>query len=751
MKELILYPNEEEKINIEFDILYPEQKLLPGKTESYIKNNNKYDLNIEIDEISELEFNNNLSEFEKTNYSIAAALGMFTGILNILWSKDYELENAQKWGKEKVNKFVCNIAKSQGCKSDSIQDSIRFLENKYPIQADKYTNSFGGGLQHHLRDFSHHPTILGLISSILNQFGIGIGTDVKGNLVVNSVSDNQFVGKTFGEKIYNAFIMWSFHLISDMAGSNKTPGKGTGIPGIILSTFKEMSSLPIFKEIEVNYKSDDIGLSVFISKLFNGTIFKDENGKPIKLDFRTELGLIANQSKSVVINECLVRGIYTIRSLYRELSTKDIKTISDLKRINFKEVLPFKSRVLTRMLTISSGIFVLLDLSKATAKSIGKNLTTFLLNINYVGIGRFILSCKADAGYIEEDVRKVLYEKYFGNDTSMFNFKMFDLNIEQLQIIYSLQLEKIKYDFLYIKNDEEKKDKIAWCNQWKKNVLNNFNKSEEFFITDGEELYNKLNTIFKNDDKFYFIVLELYLFKPYHKFSKGDKEIKKYKLSSDYFNDLFKIRQKCLSINIIEKIIKTYKNYNKNVLQNKTKKLIIGASATTTITLITGGLGWIFAPQIAIAIAGKSVAGLSGAALTSASLAFVGGGSLAAGGLGMAGGTAILTGGGALIGLASSSATTIVTVLNSDSSINILDECSKLLTFCKLILVDKLKDFASIKTIKENIDETIKKIESFNTDKDKKKVIKTNIKYLTRCSKTLEDMIDNNTKQFGGD
>ena len=134
-------------------------------------------------------------------------------------------------------------------------------------------------------------------------------------------------------------------------------------------------------------------------------IFKDENGKPIKLDFRTELGLIANQSKSVVINECLVRGIYTIRSLYRELSTKDIKTISDLKRIDFKEVLPFKSRILTRMLTISSGIFVLLDLSKANVKSMGKNLTTFLLNINYVGIGRFILSCKADAGYIEEDVR----------------------------------------------------------------------------------------------------------------------------------------------------------------------------------------------------------------------------------------------------------------------------------------------------------------------------------------------------------
>ena len=34
MKELILYPNEEEKINIEFDIVYPEKKLLTSKSEN---------------------------------------------------------------------------------------------------------------------------------------------------------------------------------------------------------------------------------------------------------------------------------------------------------------------------------------------------------------------------------------------------------------------------------------------------------------------------------------------------------------------------------------------------------------------------------------------------------------------------------------------------------------------------------------------------------------------------------------------
>ena len=740
MKDLILYPNEEEKINVEFDIIYPEQKYLSSASKNSDENNSMYDLNIELDEISESEFVNNLSEFEKTNYTIAAASGLFTGVLNILWSKDFELENAQKWGKEKVEKFVCKIASSQGCKSNNIQDSIRFLEKKFPIQADKYTNIFGGGLQHHLRDFSHHPTILGLISSILNQFGIGMGTDVNGNFIVNAVKDDQFVGQTFGEKIYNAFIMWSFHLISDMAGSSSSLSGGTGIPGVILSTFKEMSSLPLFNEIKVKYKDDDIGLSVFISKLFNGTVFKDKNGQPIKLDFRTELGVLVNQSKSVIINECLVRGIYTLRCLYREIYTKDIKTLSEIEKIDLKEILPFKSRMLTRMLTISSGVFVLLDLSKATAKSRGKDVVSFFLNINYVGIGRFIFACKADAGYIEEDVRNILYEKYFGNDKQIFNFKLFDLNKEQTQILYSLELEKTKYDILCIKNDDEKKEKINWCNRWKKNILDNLNETEEFFITNGEELYNKLNYAFKKDDKFYFIVMELYLFKPYFMLSKEDKKIKKFKLNSDYFKDIFKIRQKCLSLDDLEKIIKTYKYYNKNVLQNRTKKLIIGASATTTITLLTGGLGWIFAPQIAIAIAGESVAGLSGAALTSASLAFVGGGSLAAGGLGMAGGTAILTGGGALIGLAGSSATTLATVLNSNTNINVLDECSKVLTFSKLILADKLKDYKSIETLKKTIDEAIKKLENYDF-KENKNIIKTNVKYLMRCGKALNDMI----------
>lgn len=744
MQDLILYPKDEEKIKIEFNVLYANQKYLPKVNNDKNKEDvSTYDLNIELDEITESEFENGLSEFEKTNYMIAATSGLFSGILNVLWSKDYELENAQKWGKEKVEKFVCKVAATQGCKSENIQEAIRFLEMKFPIQADKYTNKFGGGLQHHLRDFSHHPSILGLISSILNQFGIGLGTNTTGEFNIVKIKDNEFVGKTYGEKIFNAFIMWSFHLISDMAGSSSSPGDGTGIPGVILSVLKEMSSLPVFKEINLKYKDDDISFSVFVSKLFNGTYLKNENGKPIKIDFRTELGSIVNQSKSILINECLVRALYSLRSLYKEISLKNINTIAELKNIDIKEVLPLKSKMLTRMLTISSGVFVLIDLSKATVKSRGIGAASFFLNINYVGICRFILACKADVCYIEEDVRKILYEKYFDNEKPIFNFKLLNLNEKQMQILYSLELEKIKYDLLKIKDEEEKKEKENWCKKWQDQILSNLNENEKYFIIDDNELYNELKSVFKNNNKFYLLVMELYLFKPYFMISVDDEKIKKFKLNSDYFRDIFKSKQECIDKEELEKIIKTYKYYNKNVLRNRTKKLIIGASATTTVTILTGGIGWFFAPQIAIAIAGQSVAGLSGAALTSASLAFVGGGSLAAGGLGVAGGTAILTGGGALIGLAGTSATTLATILNESSNINILDECSKLLTFSKLILLDKLKDSKSIKLLKDAIDKINLKLNEElkkHNDKNNIKKIKANVKYLMRCSKALDDM-----------
>lgn len=122
----------------------------------------------------------------KLDYELAAVSGLLTGALNILWQKDFNLEGAKEWGDEKVGKFVLTIAKSAGMtKADAtLEDAIRFLEKEFPLAADKLTAEFGGGLQHHLRDFSHHPSLVGLACSILSQFTCkGYGTDTAGRFV----------------------------------------------------------------------------------------------------------------------------------------------------------------------------------------------------------------------------------------------------------------------------------------------------------------------------------------------------------------------------------------------------------------------------------------------------------------------------------------------------------------------------------------------------------------------------------------
>lgn len=77
------------------------------------------------------------------------------------------------------------------------------------------------------------------------------------------------------------------------------------------------------------------------------------------------------------------------------------------------------------------------------------------------------------------------------------------------------------------------------------------------------------------------------------------------------------------------------------------KSIAVTAGVVITAIFVAGA----FAPAIAVALVGSNLAGLSGAALTSACLAYLGGGAIASGGLGMAGGTMAIVGGGAILGL----------------------------------------------------------------------------------------------------
>lgn len=308
-------------------------------------------------------------------YMVAVDSGVLLGIIDVVCVEVFLWIPQINGVMIKSIVLLRKIAKMQGYNGDDLYGAVRYMEKKAPLAADTVTDQFGSGLQHHLRDFSHHPTPVGLFFSLLTQFtGMVYGTNRAGVFQVVPLSQNglALVGKNFPEKIIFGVINWMLHMVSDMAGSSSSilEGKmGTGLPGPIVSLLKELSALPVFRNLNEDGNRE---FSVWISKLFNGTLLKNGNGDPIKFDLRTEIGVaeqLGKQAIPVIVNECMVRGFYFVRRLYAELKQQDIRQISDLKKIDWQGTLPFKNRTIVRMLTIATGTMTAIDLADAAIES----------------------------------------------------------------------------------------------------------------------------------------------------------------------------------------------------------------------------------------------------------------------------------------------------------------------------------------------------------------------------------------------
>ena len=414
MKELLRVENSIDDITIQYDILAHDKDLSEIEN-ALAKLEEKVDaINAEV-----TKYTNDSDWIDNT---VAIACGVICGIVDSIFVGEFSIEKANEWGNDKTNNFVIKVAQSQGYKGNDLAGSVKHLEDKFPIAADKVTNDFGGGYSHHLRDFSHHPTPVGLFFSLLTQFTKKVyGTDVTGMFHVVDLPKGALVlvGESIPEKITFGVINWFFHMISDIAGSSSSieMGKvGTGLPGPIGSLLKEASALPIFKKTnEKGYKE----FSVWVSKLFNGTLIgeHDSNGKIIKaekFDLRTEIGVfqqLGKQAIPVLINECLVRGFYFVRRFVEEI--KSIHSFAELRDINWQRTIPANNRTVIRMLTISSGSFMAFDMADAairgaikSAGSIPVFFTQFVLRVNFVGVGRFAIAIGFDAS-METKKRKL--------------------------------------------------------------------------------------------------------------------------------------------------------------------------------------------------------------------------------------------------------------------------------------------------------------------------------------------------------
>ena len=81
---------------------------------------------------------------------------------------------------------------------------------------------------HHMMSLAHSPDIMGLFFSILNQFTSKASFIADGKLVTIDSSTYELQGGNFIMRIMCGIANWFGHLMSDVAGSSGSHGRGNG-------------------------------------------------------------------------------------------------------------------------------------------------------------------------------------------------------------------------------------------------------------------------------------------------------------------------------------------------------------------------------------------------------------------------------------------------------------------------------------------------------------------------------------------
>lgn len=382
-------------------------------------------LDLEIDKLT-----NHADVFD---YTVAVSSGIITGLIDSFFVGEIDWGAAKANAHKTVNNFIERKAKAEGYNGEGrLKGAISFLEEKYKVPGDNIWkgSGFSSATTHHLDDLSHHPTLLGLAANVVTTFfRVGLFNNKDGEWHF-ALADTDFkeMAKLWAPIILTALLHWLVsiaerkyseeqqreipkpirillrtlasapaaiillrvvdnwigHLISDMGGSKSTAGGGMGIPGLFLSLLKEISSIP--------------GINMTALPGLVNNWYKND-----KFDMRKEIAVINIAKKQmipVLINEVLVRGFYFVRRIVTEAQLHG----KNWKDYDWEKVVPFSNRTIIRMLTISNGTFVAIDLGDAAIRTAMSgqyvDVYTFLakmaLRVNFVGLGRFTIAVYSD-------------------------------------------------------------------------------------------------------------------------------------------------------------------------------------------------------------------------------------------------------------------------------------------------------------------------------------------------------------------
>lgn len=678
----------------------------------------------------DVEFSSACKKVDRVDTLVAVTSGFMAFLLDqLLIRKNIKVEDIDD---VEIIKVLPLVLRQSSDKNKDIDKEIdEYIANwEHKIQdAYKYNNLFF--------DFCEDLSFSGLLIKVIEYcFDLSIGLDEKSCLAIKK-EKHDLKTDSIVEKAQMAVVDW----FVDQAYQYKKGGKCKKEFAQIEKIVKDIKKIA-FKDNKFDREQ--------LKEWFHNRVL-NEKKKLIGLDD------FVIQSIPVKANIIFVHSYAHIRDFIQQVNEHNVVSLEGLNIIDFDKL--NNEAVIRRMDTISTSVFAALNVGVAGAKAIKlekdplQKLYVFAININIPNVIRLVSVVSADFDYIKEDIDQLVHKSKVieikkHKDIPLESLeRCFTMNKIETRILYSLELQMIEEDIQRTKDNKEQLLKNEWKKKWIE-VTEQSLQQNKVFEKDPLKTYAAINTYAASQDNLlwlYNIAMELSMFKPYFKIEEKGKKLK---LSyTKYIEEVFCNAQNYISYKEIQKIQKSYKDYY-NCLENNTLKTVGVAGGALAVAAATGGLAFVFAPQIAVAIFGGAFPTLHGAALVSASLAAAGGGSLAAGGFGMAGGAVLIAGGGAVLGLGTSG--TALSLMMAPKFVQ--NDYAKLLAKCDCVLLKQLdmKDevVALQHKIQSDLDEyklrlkVLEGLENSNDEcKQNIKALKKSIVYTERTNKQLVKLI----------
>lgn len=667
---------------------------------------------------------------DRVDTLVAVTSGFMAFLLDqILVRKHIKVEDIEDI---EIIKVLSLVLRQYSDKNKDIDKEIdEYISNwEHKIQdANKYKNL--------VFDFCEDLSFSGLLIKVIEYcFDLSIGLDEKSGLVIKK-EKHDLKTDSIIEKAQIAVVDW----FVDQAYQYKKGGKCKKEFAQIEKIVKDIKKIA-FKDNKFDREQ--------LKGWFHNRVLNEKKKLNGLDDF-------AVQSIPVKANIIFVHSYAHIRDFIQQVNEHNVVSLEGLNIIDFDKL--NNEAVIRRMDTISTSVFAALNVGVAGAKAIKlekdplKKLYVFAININIPNVIRLVSVVSADFDYIKEDIDQLVHKSKVieikkHKDIPLESLeRCFTMNKIETRILYSLELQMIEEDIQRTKDNKEQLLKNEWKKKWIE-VTEQSLQQNKVFEKDPLKTYAAINTYAASQDNLlwlYNIAMELSMFKPYFKIEEKGKKLK---LSyTKYVEEVFCKLQQYISYKEIQKIQKSYKDYY-NYLENNTLKAVGVASGAIAVAAATGGLAFVFAPQIAVAIFGGAFPTLHGAALVSASLAAAGGGSLAAGGFGMAGGAVLIAGGGAVLGLGTSG--TALSLMMAPKFVQ--NDYAKLLAKCDCVLLKQLDMEDEVVALQQKLENDLveyklrlKVLEGLEnpTDECKQniKALKKSIVYTERANKQLVKLI----------